>query len=359
MSFASDVKNEMCRIEPQQCCRKAECYGLLLCGRNFSAAGISLTTETHAVALRAAEFAAQTAAAVMDVTSVELHKKNSGHSYTVCAAGVDETKKVLAFLGHSGSEISLRINLGNLENECCRASFLRGAFLSCGTISDPGAEYRLEFSVPYMNLAKDLVGLIRDILELDLQPRMSRRRGSFVVYIKGGEKVPDFLAYLGAPSAAMNMMQVRMLKELRNNVNRQTNFETANLGKTAAAAAQEVLAIEKIRATCGIRALPEELRGLAALRYHNPEMSLRELGQSLSPPLSRSGVHHRLQRILEFGEKISEKKHPEFKERDRAAAAPQKWESSGTGKPDGGQRVAEPAERRTPRRAASKKKTPS
>lgn len=310
MSFASDAKNELCRIEPQQCCRKAECYGLLLCGRSFSSAGVSLVTENQAVARRAAKFAAQTAAAAMRVAASELHRKNGGRSYTVCTAGPEETKKLLSFLGHTGAEISLRINLGNLENECCRAAFLRGAFLACGTVSDPGADYRLEFSVPYMNLAKDIVGLIRDILELDPQPRLSRRRGSFVVYLKGSEKVPDFLAYLGASAAAMKMMQVRMLKELRNNVNRQTNFETANIGKTAAAAAQEVLAIEKIRNCSGISALPEELRGLAELRYKNPELSLRELGQMLSPPMSRSGVHHRMKRIMEFGEKMSESRRP-------------------------------------------------
>ncbi len=304
MSFASDTKNELCRIEPQQCCRKAECYGLLLCGRNFADAGVSLTTENRAVARRAAQFAAETAGAVMDVASSELHKKSSAHSFTVCAAGSGETRKVLSFLGHTGREISLRINLGNLENECCHAAFLRGAFLSCGTVSDPEADYRLEFAVPYMNLAKDLIGLIGDILEPDFQPRLARRRGSFVVYVKGGEKVADFLTYLGAPSAAMKMIQVRMLKELRNNVNRQTNFETANLSKTASAAAQEVLAIEKIRKLCGIGALPEELRELAELRYQNPEMSLRELGRGLSRPLSRSGVHHRMKRIVEFSENL-------------------------------------------------------
>ena len=242
----------------------------------------------------------------MDGSSYELHKKGSSHSYTVCAAGAGETRKVLDFLGHTGEEISLRINRGNLENECCPASFLRGAFLACGTVTDPEADYHLEFTVPYMNLAKDLIGLILDNLDLDLQPRLSHRRGSFVVYVKGGDRVADFLTFLGAPSAAMQLMQVHMLKELRNNVNRQTNFETANIGKTATAAAQEVLMIEKIRNSCGIGALPEELRALAELRRQNPELSLRELGQSLSPPLSRSGVHHRLQRIMEFEKKMSE-----------------------------------------------------
>lgn len=153
-----------------------------------------------------------------------------------------------------------------------------------------------------MNLAKDLTALMRDILELDLQPRFSRRKSTYVVYVKGGERVADFLTFLGAPSASMKLTQIRMFKELRNQVNRQTNFETANIGKTASAAAQEVLAIEKIQRTCGLAALPEDLQKLAAVRLQNPELSLRELGLRLVPPLSRSGVYHRLERIIHYSE---------------------------------------------------------
>lgn len=304
MSFASDTKNELCKLEPQQCCRKAECYGLLLFGRNFSPSGILLTTENLAAARRTAQFAAEITGAIMDVSSLEIHKKDGAAAYTVSAAGTEQAEKILHCLGHSGKEISLRINLANLENSCCLASFLRGAFLACGTVTAPQREYHLEFSVSYMNLAKDLAALIRDILQLDLQPRLASRKGAFVVYIKGSERVADFLTFLGAPDAAMQLMQVRMLKEVRNNINRQTNFETANIEKTASAAAQEMLAIKKIQKSGKLSTLPEELRELASLRLLYPEMSLRELGERLTPPLSRSGVHHRLQRILEIAEKI-------------------------------------------------------
>ena len=112
---------------------------------------------------------------------------------------------------------------------------------------------------------------------------------------------------IGAGNAAMELMQVKMLKEVRNNVNRKTNFETANIDKTASAAAAQMMAIEKISAVSGISSLPEELRELAQLRYQNPEMSLRELGESLSRPLSRSGVHHRLQRIVDLAEELGGK----------------------------------------------------
>ena len=303
MSFSSETKNELCRVMPQRCCRKAECYGLLLFGRNFSPSAVSITTENLAAARLAAQLAAEVTGAIMEVSEPRA-LKNDAAACTVSAAGPGQAAKVLACFGHTGREISLRVGLSNLENDCCPAAFLRGAFLACGSVTAPQSEYRIEFAVPFMNLANDLAGCIRDVLELDLEPRVARRKGAFVVYVKGGARVADFLTYLGAPNAAMELLQVRMLKDLRNTVNRQTNFETANLEKTASAAAQEVLAIEKIERRGKLSALPEELRELALLRLRYPEMSLRELGRQLSGPLSRSGVHHRLRRILEFAEKI-------------------------------------------------------
>jgi DNA-binding protein WhiA len=303
MSFSSETKNELCKIVPQRCCRKAECYGLLLFGRSFSPAAVSLTTENLAAARLATQLTAEVTGAIMDISEPRALKKDAAVC-TVAAAGTEQASKVLTYFGYTGREISLRIDRANLENDCCLASFLRGAFLSCGTVTAPQSEYRIEFAVPFMNLANDLAGCIRDVLEPSLEPRVSRRKGAFVVYVKGGSRVADFLTYLGAPNAAMELLQVRMLKDLRNTVNRQTNFETANLEKTASAAAQEVLAIKKIKKCGKLTSLPEELRELASLRLLYPEMSLRELGQRLSTPLSRSGVHHRLQRILDFAEKI-------------------------------------------------------
>lgn len=133
---------------------------------------------------------------------------------------------------------------------------------------------------------------------------MISRKGDFVVYLKGSEQIADLLTYLGAQQASMELIQVKMLKEVRNYVNRTTNFTTANIGKTASAAAQHIRAIQKIERKMGLEGLPEDLRELAQLRLDNPEMSLRELGESLSEPISRSGVNHRLRRILEIAEDI-------------------------------------------------------
>ncbi len=303
MSFASELKKELCKVAPQNsCCQKAECYGLLLFGKSFQPLNISLKTENNALVHFAAQLAAETTGAIVDISTAVSRRKDRKNVFALRVAGEDQCKSVLGCFGHTGEEISLRINHANLENECCGSAFLRGAFLSCGTITDPQKDYHLEFVVPYMNLAKDLSVTIRQAYELDLQPGLTNRKGSFVVYIKGSERVADLLAYMGAGNAAMELMQAKMLKEVRNNVNRKTNFETANIDKTAQAAAAQIIAIEKVMDTAGISVLPEELQELAMLRFRNPEMSLRELGEALSEPLSRSGVNHRLQRIVELAE---------------------------------------------------------
>ncbi|MBW7573619.1 DNA-binding protein WhiA [Caproiciproducens faecalis] len=302
MSFASETKTELCQAVPQNsCCRKAECYGMLLFGRSFSGNSVSLTTENSSAAHRAAQLTAETVGVFVDISTSLLRRKERKSAFTVSVSGDGQRETVLAYFGHTDKEIHLRINRANMENDCCACAFLRGVFLSCGTVSDPQKDYHLEFVVPFMNLAKDLSSFISEIYELDLQPGLLNRKGSYVVYIKGSEHVADFLTYMGAGKAAMSLMQTKMLKEVRNNVNRKTNFETANLDKTASAAAEQIVAIEKIiRSAGGLSTLPEELRELAVLRCRYPEMSLRELGAMLSDPLSRSGVNHRLQRIMDI-----------------------------------------------------------
>lgn len=251
------------------------------------------------VARRAAQLAAQITGAIVEVRTAVSYRRRS---YALIVQEESQRRQVLSAFGHSGKEISLRVNLANLENECCKAAFLRGVFLSCGTVTNPNKDYHLELILPYMNLAKDIMTLLRE--GMDFHPALINRKGAFVVYIKGGDRIADLLAYLGAGGAAMELMQVRMLKEVRNNVNRKTNFETANIDKTVGASVRQVEAIRKIRDTVGLAVLPEELQETAELRLKNPELSLRELGQLFQTPVSRSGVNHRLRRLMEEAEKL-------------------------------------------------------
>ncbi len=299
MSFSADTKNELCRIESEDLFqRKAECYGMFLFAKSFTPESVCLTTENGFVAHRAAELAAQPGGVMTEITSV-LTRRRGANVYTLTVQGADQRQQLLSFFGHTGRELNLRLNRANLEDVSCISSFLRGVFLSCGTVTDPKKDYHLEMMAPYMKLAKDLITLLEEA-EVPVQPSLVNRKGAFVVYVKGSEQIADFLTYIGAQNSSMELMQIKMVKQVRNDINRKTNFETANLGKTADAAARQIQAIEQIERSVGLGALPDDLRELAVLRRENPEMSLRELGETLSEPISRSGVNHRLQRILEF-----------------------------------------------------------
>ena len=311
MSFSAQVKQELCRKDggcPH--CLHAEAYGLLLFGKQFGPDGLQISMEHPEAARRAAQCIAQAAGVMVEVSSrLSRRGKTPGAGLcTVSVEGQDACGQVLSCFGYSGKEAPFLLRTQNFPHACCLAAFLRGAFLSCGSVTHPQKEYHLEFALPRNDLAEGLRQCIASIPDLSIQPSCILRKGSPVVYLKDSEAIADLLTYMGAPGGAMELMQAKMLKEVRNNINRRTNFENANLDKTAAAAARQVIAIETIRDTVGLRELPQELREIAVLRYENPDLSLRELGESLTPPISRSGVNHRLRRILEIAEDLTAEK---------------------------------------------------
>lgn len=305
MSFSADIKNELCRHKIEQdCCRKAQCYGMLVFARSFSDRAVSIVTEHPGFARLAASMLAEESGVFVEMQTKITHRKQTPESCTVTVVGDDQRRQLLSHFGHQEKEVHLRINRANLENPCCEAAFLRGAFLACGSVINPEKEYHLEFSVVHMHLAKDLSVLLSELMELKVQPAVIQRKGSYVVYIKESEAIADLLTYMGAQNGALELMQVKMLKELRNDVNRRSNCETANIMKTANAAAVQRIAIERIMRYMGLEQLSPELKELAELRYENPAMSLRELGENLSEPISRSGVNHRIRRILEIADTL-------------------------------------------------------
>ena len=174
----------------------------------------------------------------------------------------------------------------------------------CANVANPNKEYRIDFTLSNQEAAQLLKNLLSHIKNIKLTPNIIDRNGSFIVYFKGNEKVADFLTYIGAPLAAMELIQVKMLKEIRNYVNRTTNFETANINKMASAAATQITKIELIAKEKGLDWLPDKLQELAKLRLENPDMSMKELGESLRVPISRSGVNHRLNKIMKLSDEI-------------------------------------------------------
>lgn len=298
MSFCSDVKDEICMIENENpCCDKSEAYGLVLFARAFSPSKVSFVTENEASAEKYVSL-------ISKVCGVELkinHSKSG--KITVNAETAEARQKIRSTFGHEKKELSLRLNRANIENECCQMAFLRGVFLACGAVTDPEKDYHGEFTVQRMNLCGDLEAFLSEVL---FEPKITQRKGYNVLYTKESESVEDLLTFIGATNGSLNVMSVKMLKDVRNNVNRKLNFETANISRTVAASVQQVEAIAEIRRKRGIESLPEDLQELAILREENPEMSLRELGENLSVPISRSGVNHRLERIMAFARYISE-----------------------------------------------------
>lgn len=294
MSFTADVKTELTTIRPQRgCCLAAECYGMLEFAHAFCGAEISLQTEHAAVA---ATYSELVAACCSVAPPAVVESKRRSAFYTVSVREPWERRRVLERYGHAAGEPSVRLNRANLDCDGCAPALLRGAFLVCGAVSNPESDYHLEFSMPYYNLSRDLLALLR---ELEFSAKYVCRKGTHVIYLKESEQIADCLTLMGAQSASLEMLGVKVLKSIRNDVNRAANCETANIGKTVAAAMAQVQAVRRLSEAGVLDTLPEGLQKLAALRVENPDLSLRELGALCDPPLTRSGVNHRLQRLLD------------------------------------------------------------
>lgn len=299
MSFSADVKNEILSVEIENdCCKHAFAYGMMLFSRAFSSYDMSILTEHSGIAKTYFELVKS----VCGVTP-KLIKSKSG-KIKVEITKETERIKVLETFGYSKKNGTVRLNWANFSDECCKNAFLKGAFLACGTVNDPNKRYHLEFVVPYLNLSRDLKVFINDFEQLSVEPKSITRNSNYVIYFKDSESIEDILATMGASNSALEVMGVKMYKDMRNNVNRKLNFESANLDKTIDAASKHVEAIIHIKNTVGLSYLSDDLREVAELRYENPDVSLRELGEMLSTPISRSGVSHRLTKISNIAKQI-------------------------------------------------------
>ena len=301
MSFSHDVKKELSKNESASYAQNfSECYGMMLFSRPFSSKEIKLKTESIHVAERYITLANLLFTPVIEKQSTLKATREFINLHTVSLILPDECERIYSAFGHSDKDTTLRVNRGNIEDDNCLSAFLRGAFMSCGSVNDPQKNYHLEFCASYKNLCNDLCMLLSEIEECNLTPKTILRGGSYVVYLKDSEQITDLLTYMGAGGSAMDIMNAKAYKQMRNIANRRTNSELANINKTASAAAKQLSAIDKIESTVGLTSLPAQLYEIAILRRENPELSLRDLGQLLEPPISRSGVNHRLMKIMEI-----------------------------------------------------------
>jgi len=290
MSFSQSVKKELMQIEYEKsCCEKALLYGLCIFGKSFSSFGINMQTENKDVAGLYKRLIKKYCNVDCDVIV-----SPKGRSYSITIENKSDCDKILGVFGHNDNS-SLKIDHSNFDCSECNHAFLAGAFLSCGTVSDPKKDYHLEFTVPFMNLSKSLVTFLE---ETELSPKLSNRNGYNIVYFKDSQGIEDCLYIMGASSAMFEMMNIEIVKDIRNKANRTANCETANIERTVKASYAHMEAIDKIERIKGLDYLKKDLKDMAVLRRENPELSLSELAKISG--LSRSGVNHRLNRILEI-----------------------------------------------------------
>lgn len=297
MSFSSQVKNELVKIEYDKiCCKKSLLYGMALFSKVFSFREIAFQTENEATALLFRDLLKE-----LCNIKANINVSPSGKSFSILLDDRQVASKLMIFFGHDRSETSLRINVSNFTCPECQNAFLAGAFLSCGTVSTPEKNYHLEFTVAYLNLSKSFVTLMQ---EMELAPKSTTRKGYNIIYFKGSEQIEDFLYIMGASASMFDLMNVKIVKEIRNSANRKANCETANIDKMIRAASPQISAIMKIQDKKGLDSLPDSLREMAEIRLDNPDLSLQELSELFDPPLSRSGVNHRLKKLISIAEEL-------------------------------------------------------
>ncbi|MCT4632497.1 MAG: DNA-binding protein WhiA [Firmicutes bacterium] len=308
MSFSSKIKNRLSRQDYDEvCCQKAELSGIIRVSGRIGFKGrnkvdVTITTENPAVARLVFTLFKKSMNIHTEIKIEKNRQLKKSHSYEIV---VDDAMEVLKELEIITDQPYFMINDSVpeklIKDTCCKRSYIRGVFLGSGSVSDPEKGYHLEFVSHSLGFAESFVELINSF---ELNAKVIERKGNHVVYIKEGDKIVDLLNIIGAHKALMDFENVRIVKQMRNSVNRIVNCETANLSKTINASYRQTKSIRLIMDTVGLGALPENLREIALLRLEHDEMSLAELGELLNPKVGKSGVNHRLKKIEKFAEEL-------------------------------------------------------
>lgn len=236
------------------------------------------------------------------VSVLEMPKKNDVILYNLSVCG-DENRLIL--LEYFRIDSSRRLLPEDLPKKKYYPQLVSGIFLACGSVNNPEKKYHLEFVMPTLELCNDVGALIID--NFDIIPKHTERKNYQIVYIKESENIIDLLTIMGAVNSSFELINMKIYKDMRNKINRAVNCDNANIEKSLKAAERQIADIELIDETVGLSSLPENLQEIANVRYNNPDFNLKELGQALDPPISRSGANHRLARIAEIAEEIRSK----------------------------------------------------
>ncbi|MBR2831551.1 MAG: DNA-binding protein WhiA [Oscillospiraceae bacterium] len=297
MSFSSEAKAEMCRELPgKKCCCVAESYGVLLFCNTFTRREIRIITESREFAARLPRLFRRAFGVQFDIVP---QPEDTGKLSLIIYKD-EKLRRIRGFFGYGDEDmLAHHINFGILEEDCCRVSFLRGAFLAGGSVTDPAKRYHLEIVTDHYNVSRELYSLM---LDMGLYPKDAARGGNYMIYFKPSAAIEDLLTMMGAPVSAMEIMSAKIEKGVRSSVNRRVNCEAANVIKAVDASQQQLAAIRAIDRREGIVALPEKLRETARMRMENPELTLTELAALFDPPITKSCLNHRLRKLVALAE---------------------------------------------------------
>lgn len=312
MSFSGNVKEELSLQTPSaRHCMLAEMAAIIsLCGRILITTAdkysVKIHTENIYVARKYFTLVEKALNIKAEITIRQNAYLKNSRTYTITVNDNESAIRILQAtkLMDGNYEICENMSIVSnvvIMNGCCRRAFLRGAFLSAGSISTPEKSYHFEIVCATMEKAKQLCSIIK-FFEIDA--KIVERKKHFVVYIKEGESIVDMLNIMEAHKSLMELENIRILKEMRNTVNRKVNCETANLNKTVSASVKQIEDINLIEKTVGIHSLAVPLQDMAYARLENPDASLKELAALMNPPVGKSGVNHRLKRISEIADGI-------------------------------------------------------
>ncbi|MEK3884934.1 DNA-binding protein WhiA [Paenibacillus sp. PL2-23] len=306
MSFAAQTKKELTLIEADSCCERAELSALIRMNGSVSLSSrkvvLDISTENAAIARRIYTLIKKHYEVHVELLVRKKMRLKKNNVYIVrMPAGVQEVLSSLQIVSE-GFMFKSGIDRDIVRKPCCRRSYLRGAFLAGGSVNNPeGSSYHLEISSMYEEHCGSLVELAN---KFDLNARCIERKKGFIFYIKEGEKIIELLSIIGAHQALFKFEDVRIMRDMRNSVNRIVNCETANLNKTIGAAVRQIDNIKLLQKEVGLESLPDKLREVAEIRLQHPDLNLTEVGEMLRGKVSKSGVNHRLRKIDELAEKI-------------------------------------------------------
>lgn len=298
MSFSGGAKAEICRNLPaKRCCALAECFGILLFCNSFGTDGIRIITESREFAANLPRLFRRAFSLSFDI----LPEAAAGGKRVFQITEPEKIRVIMEEFGfHPQDTLALHVNLSVVEEDCCKAAFLRGAFLAGGSVTDPGKGYHMEVTTTHQSVARETYTLIEEVL--GFYPKTAARGGGQVLYLKQSDLISDLLAYLGAPVAAMGIMEARLEKELNNKVNRRCNCDDANTSKVVEAAQEQLAAIRCLRERGVFENLPQKLHQAALAREENPDASLTELAAMMEPPITKPAMNHRLKKLVSLSE---------------------------------------------------------